>query len=53
MAGNSGQPGRTVASKIVAILSAFTVGGALTASELARQTNLPVSTVHRLVRELA
>ncbi len=53
VAGNSGQPGRTVTSKTVAILSAFTVGGALTTSELARQTNLPVSTVHRHVKELA
>jgi DNA-binding IclR family transcriptional regulator len=53
VAGNSGQPGRTVTSKIVAILSAFTVGRALTLTELAHQTNLPVSTVYRLVSELA
>jgi DNA-binding IclR family transcriptional regulator len=53
VAGNSGERGRSVTSKTVAILSAFTVGGALTTSELARQTNLPVSTVHRLVSELA
>ena len=53
MAGNSGQPGRSVTSKTVAILSAFTVGRAFTLSELAHQTNLPVSTVHRLISELA
>jgi hypothetical protein len=53
VAGNSGQPGRTVTSKIVSILCAFPVGRAFTLSELARQTNLPVSTVHRLVSELA
>jgi DNA-binding IclR family transcriptional regulator len=53
VAGNSGQPGRTVTSKTVAILSAFAAGGAHTTSELARQINLPVSTVHRLVKELA
>ena len=53
VAGNSNEPGRTVTSKTVAILSAFTVGGALTLSELAHQTDIPVSTVYRHVRELA
>jgi len=53
VAGNSGQPGRTVTSRTVAILSAFTSGGAYTATELARQTGLPVATVHRLANELA
>jgi DNA-binding IclR family transcriptional regulator len=52
VAGNSGQPGRSVTSKTVAILSAFTRGGAHTTTELARQTGLPVSTVHRLANEL-
>src|SRR5690348_6463284 len=53
MAGNSGEPGRTVTSKIAAILSAFTTGREHTVSSLAGQTDLPVSTVHRLVGELA
>jgi DNA-binding IclR family transcriptional regulator len=53
VSGNSNEPGRTVTSKTVAILSAFTVGGALTLSELAHQTDIPVSTVYRHVRELA
>jgi IclR family transcriptional regulator, acetate operon repressor len=53
VSGNSNEPGRTVTSKTVAILSAFTVGGPLTLTELAHQTNIPVSTVYRHVRELA
>jgi DNA-binding IclR family transcriptional regulator len=39
-------------SRTVAVLSAFTPGGAFTTTELARQTGLPVATVHRLVKEL-
>jgi DNA-binding IclR family transcriptional regulator len=53
MAGNSGEPGRTVSSKVAALLTAFTTGNEHTASTLAGQTDLPVSTVHRLVTDLA
>ena len=52
MAGNSGVPGRTVTSKLAAILTAFTSGWDYTLSELAMQTNLAVSTVHRLLNDL-
>jgi IclR family acetate operon transcriptional repressor len=53
MAGNSAEPGRSVTSKIVAILQAFTNGGMHSLTEIARLTELPVSTVHRLASELA
>jgi DNA-binding IclR family transcriptional regulator len=52
MAGNSGEPGRTVVSKAAMILLTLTAGGGHTLSSLACQTRLPVSTVHRLIREL-
>jgi DNA-binding IclR family transcriptional regulator len=52
MAGNSADPGRTVASQVALILAAFTAGGEHTLSQLAYQTSLPVSTVHRLLRDL-
>jgi len=52
MAGNSADPGRTVVSKIALILAAFTAGAEHTLSQLAYQTSLPVSTVHRLLRDL-
>jgi DNA-binding IclR family transcriptional regulator len=52
MAGNSGEPGRTVISKFVAILMAFTDGREFTLSELALQTDLAVSTAHRLLTDL-
>jgi IclR family transcriptional regulator, acetate operon repressor len=52
MAGNSGEPGRTVTSKLAAILVAFTNGRDYTLSELAMETNLAVSTVHRLLTGL-
>ena len=53
MAGNSAEPGRSVTSKIVAILLAFHDGGEHSLTEIARLTCLPVSTAHRLVTELA
>jgi len=53
MAGNSAEPGRSVASKIIAILQAFTNGGVHSLTEIARLTGLPISTVHRLASELA
>jgi DNA-binding IclR family transcriptional regulator len=52
MAGNSNEPGRTVTSKLAAILVAFTNGRDYTLSELAMHTNLAVSTVHRLLSDL-
>ncbi|HEY9391806.1 MAG TPA: IclR family transcriptional regulator [Mycobacteriales bacterium] len=53
MAGNSGEPGRSVTSKVLAILGAFSVTHSeLTLAQIARRTALPVPTVHRLAREL-
>jgi IclR family transcriptional regulator, acetate operon repressor len=52
MAGNSGEPGRTVTSKLAAILVAFTNGRDFTLSELATHTGLAISTVHRLLNDL-
>ncbi|MBO4165078.1 IclR family transcriptional regulator [Micromonospora sp. NPDC049081] len=48
-----GQPGRSVTSRVLALLDAFTPASpALTLSELARRTGLPLSTVHRRAAEL-
>jgi DNA-binding IclR family transcriptional regulator len=52
MAGNSAEPGRTVTSKVAAIVTAFTGGREHTLSGVAVQTDLPVSTVHRLLTDL-
>lgn len=52
MAGNSAEPGRTVTSKLVAILTAFTNGREFTLSELAAHTGLSVSSVHRMLCDL-
>jgi DNA-binding IclR family transcriptional regulator len=54
MAGNSeNKPGRTVTSKVTALLDAFsTTRPGLTLNELARITGLPLSTTYRLVTEL-
>jgi IclR family acetate operon transcriptional repressor len=43
----------SVVSKVAAILRAFRSNGALTVTEIARVTELPLSTAHRLVVELA
>jgi DNA-binding IclR family transcriptional regulator len=53
MAGNSAEPGRSVTSKIVAILLTFHDGNEHSLTEIAQLTCLPVSTAHRLVTELA
>jgi DNA-binding IclR family transcriptional regulator len=53
LAGNSSESGRSVTSKVVAILLTFTDGGVHPLTEIARLTALPTSTVHRLVSELA
>jgi IclR family acetate operon transcriptional repressor len=52
MAGNAVEAGRTVTSKVTAILMAFGDGGEWTLSELARITHIPLTTTHRLVSEL-
>lgn len=53
MAGGSTQPGRSVTSKILAILAAFeTSRRSLSLTEIAQATELPLSTTHRLVGEL-
>ena len=52
MAGNSTDPGRSVTSKVTAILMAFADGGVLTLTEIAAIANLPTSTAHRLASEL-
>lgn len=53
MAGNSSDSGRSVTSKVVAILLTFTDGAIHSLTEIAQLTALPTSTVHRLVSELA
>ncbi|MGH1564500.1 IclR family transcriptional regulator [Mumia sp. DW29H23] len=53
MAGNTSAPGVSVASRILALLSAFdATHRRLTLSELARRADLPLPTAHRLVGEL-
>jgi IclR family acetate operon transcriptional repressor len=53
VAGNSTECGRSVTSKIVAILLTFTDGDVHTLTEVARLAGMPTSTVHRLIGELA
>jgi len=53
MAGNSADSGRSVTSKVVAILSTFSHGDVHSLTEIAHLTGLPISTVHRLASELA
>jgi DNA-binding IclR family transcriptional regulator len=50
--GGSAESGRSVASRITAILLAFRSGGTHSLTEIARLTGLPVSTTHRLLGEL-
>ncbi|MEV0346170.1 IclR family transcriptional regulator [Nonomuraea sp. NPDC050680] len=50
---SGGSQGRTVTSKVLAILGAFDSGHPqLTLSDLTRRSGVPLSTVHRLVGEL-
>jgi len=51
MSGN-GEAGRSVISKLSAILLTFTEGGNLSLSEIARRSGLPMSTAHRMVADL-
>lgn len=53
MAGNSTEAGRSVTSKITAILMTFTEGSEHSLTEIARLAALPISTAHRLTSELA
>jgi IclR family transcriptional regulator, acetate operon repressor len=53
VAGNGSEPRRSVVSKVVAILRSFGSGGVLTVTEIAQVSDLPLSTAHRLVHELA
>lgn len=53
MAGGARTPGQSVTSKVLAILGAFESGrGALSLTDIAAGSGLPLSTVHRLVGEL-
>jgi DNA-binding IclR family transcriptional regulator len=53
VAGGTGQPGRTVTSKVLAILAAFDSDHtSLTLSDISRRAGLPLATTHRLVHEL-
>jgi DNA-binding IclR family transcriptional regulator len=53
VAGNSAESGRSVTSKITAILLTFTEGNEHSLTEIARLAGLPISTAHRLTSELA
>jgi DNA-binding IclR family transcriptional regulator len=53
VAGNGSEPRRTVVSKVVAIIRSIASGGALTVTEIAQVADLPLSTTHRLVHEMA
>jgi DNA-binding IclR family transcriptional regulator len=52
VAGNSTDSGRSVTSKVVAILTTFTDGSVHSLTEIARLAGLPISTAHRLASEL-
>jgi DNA-binding IclR family transcriptional regulator len=53
LAGNTSQPGATVASRMLALLGAFDARHRrLTLTEMAGRANLPVPNAHRLVAEL-
>jgi hypothetical protein len=52
MAGNSKDEGKSVVGEVVTILCAFIPNDGLLNAQIARLTGLPVSTAHRLLREL-
>ncbi|RAN79542.1 IclR family transcriptional regulator [Bacillus sp. SRB_336] len=53
MAGGNRDPGRSVTSKVLAILESFeTSRGSLSLTDICEQSGLPLSTVHRLMSEL-
>jgi DNA-binding IclR family transcriptional regulator len=53
MAGNAKTPGRSVISKVSAILLTIAEDSRSTLTEIAARADLPLSTTHRLVAELA
>jgi DNA-binding IclR family transcriptional regulator len=53
MAGNSADAGRSVTSKVIAILLTFGDGNVYSLTEIARLTGLPISTTYRLASEMA
>jgi DNA-binding IclR family transcriptional regulator len=54
VAGRAREPGRSVVSRVMAVLAAFDAGHPrLTLSEVARRSEVPVATTARLLRELA
>lgn len=54
MAGNTSSPGASVAGRLAAVLGAFdTRHRELRLTDIARRTNLPLPTTHRLVAELS
>jgi DNA-binding IclR family transcriptional regulator len=53
VAGNTGQPGTSVASRVLALLGAFDgEHRSMTLTDLARRADLPLTTAYRLVGEL-
>lgn len=53
MAGNTSDPGRTSAHRVLSVLTAFQRGGvSLSLAEVAGHADLPLSTAHRLIGEL-
>lgn len=53
MAGNTTSPGRTVASKAIALILIFREGRQYSLTDMARLAGLPLSTTYRLATELA
>jgi IclR helix-turn-helix domain len=51
VAGNCVADGRSVVSKVSAVMGAFAFDRKLTITDIARWTGLPLSTVHRLVHD--
>jgi DNA-binding IclR family transcriptional regulator len=52
VAGNSGEPGRTVVSRVASILNSFASTEEQSLTEVAQSAKLSVSTAHRLLAEL-
>jgi DNA-binding IclR family transcriptional regulator len=53
MAGNSRDPGRSVTARALSVLTAFDIDHTrLTLTEIARRSEIPLATAHRLVGEL-
>jgi DNA-binding IclR family transcriptional regulator len=53
MSGHSNEPGRSVISRALSVLDTFDTSHVnLTLSQIARRSNMPIATVHRVVNEL-